>query len=124
MQPYPSLVPSGTVEEPAEEEVDPLGTDPLQVQLRELIESQHECILALVQSHRNVRDEIVIEIVKLKATFPEVVGDMEMELKTLEVAQGEELTDMMYQHIVQRRVVVQTITLNRLKVIIDNLAPF
>ena len=55
--------------------------------------------------------------------FLEVVGDMKQTLKKLEFNQQKELIQLLYQQTADRQIIIQRITLNRLKAIIDNLGP-
>ena len=122
MQPYPNITSSSV-----QEAVNPLNTpvvDQLEKQLSELRELQQGIILDLIVMHREARDEIIIQITKQKVNFIEDIGEEELSLKNLEMEQREELKEMLDVQNLQRLTIIQTITLNRLKAIIDNLGPF
>ena len=59
MQPYPNITSSSV-----QEAVNPLVVEQLEKQLSELTELQQEIILDLIVMHREVRDEIIIQITK------------------------------------------------------------
>jgi maltodextrin utilization protein YvdJ len=122
MQPYPNITSSSV-----QEAVNPLNTpvvDQLEKQLSELRELQQGIILDLIVMHREARDEIIIEITKQKFNFIEDIGEEELSLKNLEMEQREELKEMLDVQNLQMQTNIQTITLHRLKGVIDNLGPF
>ena len=122
MQPYPNITSSSV-----QEAVNPLNTpvvDQLEKQLSELTELQQDIILDLIVMHREARDEIIIQITKQKVNFIEDIGEEELSLKNLEMEQREELKEMLDVQNLQMQTIIQTITLHRLKGVIDNLGPF
>ena len=122
MQPYPNITSSSV-----QEAVNPLNTpvvDQLEKQLSELRELQQGIILDLIVMHCEARDEIIIEITKQKVNFIEDIGEEELSLKNLEMEQREELKEMLDVQNLQMQTIIQTITLHRLKGVIDNLGPF
>ena len=56
--------------------------------------------------------------------FIEDIGEEELSLKNLEMEQREELKEMLDVQNLQMQTIIQTITLHRLKGVIDNLGPF
>ena len=59
-----------------------------------------------------------------KVNFIEDIGEEELSLKNLEMEQSEELKEMLDVQNLQMQTIIQTITLHRLKGVIDNLGPF
>ena len=56
--------------------------------------------------------------------FIEDIGEEELSLENLEMEQRKELKEMLHEHNLQRQAIIQSITLNWLKAIIDNLGTF
>ena len=116
--------------------LDPLLVDPLEEELRFLISLQNDIIIGLVESHQEVRDEIIIVLAKQKMIQKDVHDNEDMlnilkaqqdnkdMLNVLEAQQRAELRELLNKHVVEQRPIIQRITLNRLTTIIDNVAPF